>query len=93
MTAVNVNADSFESDALTSMALHEDTNIQPGEELIFGDLQSEEIKDCNSDVSSNTTHVDIPLGESSAFRKSLVASPDNVSVCLIVRSFFLVLVC
>lgn len=77
MTAANVNADTFKSDALPSMALHEDKNIQPGEELMFGDLQS----DCNSDVSSNTTHVDIPLGETSAFRKSLVASPDNVSVC------------
>ncbi|XP_046463369.1 RING finger protein 10-like [Daphnia pulex] len=76
LTADNVNADTFKSDALTSMALHADTNIQPVEELIFGDLQS----DVNSDVSSNTTHVDIPLGESSGFRKSLVASPDNVSV-------------
>ncbi len=77
MTAANVNADTVKSDASACMALHEDKNIQLGEELIFGDLQS----DCNSDISCNITHVDIPLTESSAIRKSPVASPDNVLVC------------
>lgn len=79
MTTGKDNVNSFKNDSSLFEALSEDKNSKPGEELIFGDLQSV----CNSDMSTNTlTHVDIPMAESSAFRRSPVVSPDYVSVCV-----------